>query len=65
MEHQSTIVINYNIIKSGGPPDFFFNTRGEVENRQVEPRGGGGEEEEDLFFFLKQEVEEFGLFSKK
>ena len=56
MEHQSTIVINYNIIKSGGPPDFFFNTRGEVENRQVEPRGGGGEEEEDLFF-LKQEVE--------
>ena len=51
MEHQSTIVINYNIIKSGGPPDFFFNTRGEVENRQVELRGGGGEEEEDLFFF--------------
>ena len=64
MEHQSTIVINYIIIKSGGPPDFFFNTRGEVENRQVEPRGVE-EKRRRIFSFLKQEVEEFGLFSKK
>ena len=52
MEHQSTIVINYIIIKSGGPPDFFFNTRGEVENRQVEPRGVE-EKRRRIFSFFK------------
>ena len=49
--YQSTLVIIYNIFKSGGPPDFFFYIRGEVENRQVEPGGVGGEEEEDLPLF--------------
>ena len=39
------------ILKDGGPLDFSFNNiKGEVDIRQVEPKGVGGEEEEKLLF---------------
>ena len=51
-QHQADGVAHLcHLSQSGGPPDFFFNITGEVENRQVEPRGVGGEEEEDLPLF--------------